>query len=130
MHATSTSSRSGAILADFHAQGLLFKGHKVLPYCPRCGTPLSSHEVGQGFRDVQDPSVFLSVRFRRSRRNGRAEPEAERASFLVWTTTPWTLPSNVALAVHPDVDYVKVRLTEAGGKTRGAVAGRGAACRR
>jgi len=106
------------LLADFHAKGLLFKGHKVLPYCPRCGTPLSSHEVGQGFRDVQDPSVFLSVLSVAADGKDREEPEGERASYLVWTTTPWTLPSNVALAVHPDVDYVKVRLTDAGGNTQ------------
>ncbi len=96
-----------AILADFHRRGLLVKGHKVLPYCPRCGTALSSHEVGQGFKDVQDPSVV--VRFRAVADDGSDLPE----SFLVWTTTPWTLPSNVALAVHPDVDYVKVRVKHA-----------------
>ena len=100
-----------AILSNFHQRGLLYRGHKVLPYCPRCGTPLSSHEVGLGFKDVQDPSVF--VRFRAVDDAGRELPE----SFLVWTTTPWTLPSNVALAVHPDVEYVKVRLAEGGGKT-------------
>ncbi|MCC7139229.1 MAG: isoleucine--tRNA ligase [Planctomycetes bacterium] len=100
-----------ALLAEFHRKGILYKGHKVLPYCPRCGTPLSSHEVGLGFKDVQDPSVF--VRFRALDAAGDDLPEA----FLVWTTTPWTLPSNVALAVHPDVDYVKVRLSEGGGKT-------------
>ena len=100
-----------AILADWHRRGLLFRGHKVMPYCPRCGTPLSSHEVGLGFQDVQDPSVY--VRFRALASDGTEDP----AAFLVWTTTPWTLPSNVALAVHPDVDYVKVRLAEGGGKT-------------
>ncbi len=100
-----------AILADLHGRGLLYKGHKVLPYCPRCGTPLSSHEVGQGFKDVQDPSVF--VRFRALDAAGAELPEA----FLVWTTTPWTLPSNVALAVHPDVDYVRVRVPEGDGRT-------------
>ncbi len=100
-----------SLLAGFHARGLLYKGHKVLPYCPRCGTPLSSHEVGQGFRDVQDPSVF--VRFRAIDAAGADLPEA----FLVWTTTPWTLPSNVALAVHPEVAYVRVRVSEGDGKT-------------
>jgi len=93
------------ILAEFFRRGLLYRGHKIVPYCPSCATPLSSHEVGLGYRDVQDPSVF--VRF-------AVEPKAAGAneSFLVWTTTPWTLPSNVALAVHPDVDYVKVEVTE------------------
>jgi isoleucyl-tRNA synthetase len=77
---------------------VLFEGHKVVPYCPRCETSLSSHEVSQGYQDVQDPSVF--VRFRERGGGGR--------SFLVWTTTPWTLVSNAALAVHPDVAYVRV----------------------
>lgn len=99
-----------ALLAEFHRKGLLYRGHKVLPYCPRCGTPLSSHEVGQGFKDVQDPSVF--VRFRALRDDGSEAPEA----FLVWTTTPWTLPSNVALAVHPEVTYVKARVRDGEGR--------------
>jgi isoleucyl-tRNA synthetase len=90
------------ILATLFRRGLLYRGHKIVPYCPSCQTPLSSHEVGQGYKDVQDPSVF--VRF-------AVEGEAN-TSFLVWTTTPWTLPSNVALAVHPDVDYVLVEVTE------------------
>jgi isoleucyl-tRNA synthetase len=102
-----------AILAELHGRGLLFKGHKVLPYCPRCETPLSSHELGQpgAYRDVQDPSVF--VRFRALASDGSEED----ASYLVWTTTPWTLPSNVALAVHPDVEYVKVRVGSGEGRT-------------
>lgn len=87
------------LLSRFAANGLLEKRFKVIPYCPRCGTGLSSHEVGQGYRDVQDPSV--TVRF-------RVKGEA-CASLLVWTTTPWTLPSNVAVAVHPNLEYVKAR---------------------
>ena len=94
------------ILAQFHARGLLFRGHKVLPYCPRCATPLSSHEVGQGFKDVQDPSV--TVRFALEDGDG---------ALLVWTTTPWTLPSNVAIAAHPLMDYVQVEVQE--GETAG-----------
>ena len=94
------------ILSEFHRRDILFRGHKVLPYCPRCSTPLSSHEVGLGYQDVQDPSVF--VRFRRSDGEG---------DFLVWTTTPWTLPANTAIAVHPDVDYVQVEVT--GGDHKG-----------
>ncbi len=100
-----------AILAHCHRNGILYRGHKVLPYCPRCGTPLSSHEVGLGFKDVQDPSVY--VRFRALSDDGAETGE----SFLVWTTTPWTLPANVALAVHPDVEYAKVRLADGGGKS-------------
>ncbi|HEX6971861.1 MAG TPA: isoleucine--tRNA ligase, partial [Limnochordia bacterium] len=86
------------ILRQIWDRDLMYKGHKVVPYCPRCGTPLSSHEVALGYEEVVDPSVY--VRFR---------VPNERASFLVWTTTPWTLPANVALAVHPDVAYVRVR---------------------
>ena len=94
-----------SILARFHDEGLLEKGSRILPWCPRCGTGLSSHEVAQGYQDVQDPSVF--VRFPWRDRPGVA--------FLVWTTTPWTLPSNVALAVHPELDYVRVRREVKGG---------------
>ncbi len=77
---------------------LLYKGFKVVPYCPRCGTPLSSHEVAQGYKDVKERSAI--VRFKK---------KDEDVYFLAWTTTPWTLPSNVALCVNPDEDYVKVK---------------------
>ena len=77
-------------------QGLLYEGHKVVPYCPRCGTALSSHEVASGYKDVVDPSVY--VRF--------PVHGEDATSLLGWTTTPWTLLSNAALAVHPDVEYV------------------------
>jgi len=80
-------------------KGLLYKGHKVVPYCPRCGTALSSHEVSQGYSEVTDMTAF--VRF-------PMKGEAN-AFFYAWTTTPWTLPSNVALCVGPDHDYVKLR---------------------
>ena len=79
-------------------KGLLYKGFKVVPYCPRCGTPLSSHEVAQGYKDVKERSAI--VRFKK---------RDEDVYFLAWTTTPWTLPSNVALCVNPDEDYVKVK---------------------
>jgi len=79
-------------------KGLLYKGHKVVPYCPRCGTALSSHEVAQGYKDVEEESIFVKF---------KARDEAD-TYFLVWTTTPWTLPSNVALCVNPDEMYVKV----------------------
>ena len=79
-------------------RGLIYRGHKILPYCPRCGTPLSSHEVAQGYADAEDPSVFVRMK-------AKDDPGT---SFLVWTTTPWTLISNVALAVAPDETYVKV----------------------
>ncbi|NLC62791.1 MAG: class I tRNA ligase family protein, partial [Thermoanaerobacterales bacterium] len=80
-------------------KGLLYEGHKVVPYCPRCGTSLSSHEVAQGYEEVEDPSVFVKFPI-----EGQ-----EDTYFLVWTTTPWTLPSNVALAVKDNYTYVKVK---------------------
>ena len=79
-------------------KGLLYKGHKIVPYCPRCGTALSSHEVAQGYKDVKDVSVI--VRFKMVDR--------ENAYFLAWTTTPWTLPSNVALCMNPNEDYAEI----------------------
>lgn len=89
------------ILSHIHASGHLYKGHRVSPYCPSCQTTLSSHELAQGYEDVKDLSA--TVRFVNPQ-NGE--------SFLAWTTTPWTLPANVALAVHPDLDYVKVKQGE------------------
>ena len=79
-------------------KGLLYKGYKIVPYCPRCGTPLSSHEVAQGYKDVKERSAIV-----------RFKIVGEDAYFLAWTTTPWTLPSNVALCVNPKEDYVKIK---------------------
>jgi isoleucyl-tRNA synthetase len=93
-------------LQRIHERGLLVEDHRVAPYCPRCGTGLSDHELAQGYETVVDPSVF--VRFPII--NGRF---AERgASLLVWTTTPWTLVANTAVAAHPDVEYVLVRVDD------------------
>ncbi len=78
--------------------GLLYKGHKIVPYCPRCGTALSSHEVAQGYKNVKEKSVFVKFRVKGE----------ENTYFLAWTTTPWTLPSNVALCMNPKEDYVKI----------------------
>jgi isoleucyl-tRNA synthetase len=86
------------ILSEIHKKGLLYRGHRVSPYCPDCQTTLSSHEVAQGYEDVKDLSA--TVKFK-SKAGGEL--------FLAWTTTPWTLPANVALAVNKDIDYVKVR---------------------
>ena len=88
-------------LKAIHGKGLLFKGLKVNPYCPRCGTTLSSHEVAAGYEEIEDPSVFLRFPIKETR-------DGPARSILAWTTTPWTLPSNVALAVHPDLDYLEV----------------------
>ena len=85
-------------LNEIWKKGLLYKGHKVVPYCPRCGTPLSSHEVAQGYKDVKERSAMVKF----------AAKDEENTYFLAWTTTPWTLPSNLGLVVNPEVDYVKV----------------------
>ncbi|MBU0498408.1 MAG: isoleucine--tRNA ligase [Candidatus Thermoplasmatota archaeon] len=77
---------------------LLYKGHKVVPYCPRCGTVLSAHEMAQGYKTIEEPSIFVKFKLKN-----------EDAYFLAWTTTPWTLLSNVALAVHPNKNYLKIR---------------------
>ena len=93
------------ILAEIARKGLLYKGHKSVPYCPRCGTALSSHEVAQGYEDVEDPSLFFLARWL----TAGGAPDPDDRHFVVWTTTPWTVPSNTALAVHPDLEYVEVR---------------------
>ncbi|HOV70388.1 MAG TPA: class I tRNA ligase family protein, partial [Clostridia bacterium] len=85
-------------LKKISEMGLIYKGHKIVPYCPRCGTALSSHEVAQGYKDVTETSIFVLFRVR-----GK-----QNSYFLAWTTTPWTLPSNVALCMHPDEDYSEV----------------------
>ena len=96
------------ILKNFWDKDLLFKGYKVVPYCPRCGTPLSDHEVALGYDEATDPSVFVRM------------PLVDKpdTSLLVWTTTPWTLPGNVAVAAHPDVDYVTVERDNNGTKEK------------
>ena len=79
--------------------GLIYKGHKVVPYCPRCGTALSSHEVAQGYKDVKEKSIFVKFPLKNEK----------DTYFLAWTTTPWTLPSNAALCLNPKEDYVKIK---------------------
>jgi isoleucyl-tRNA synthetase len=93
-------------LKEIWKKGLLVQDHRVAPYCPRCGTGLSDHELAQGYETVTDPSVF--VRFPVT----SGELSELKASLLVWTTTPWTLVSNTAIAVHPDVEYVAIEVTE------------------
>jgi isoleucyl-tRNA synthetase len=96
---------------------LLYRGHKILPYCTRCGTALSSHELGQPgvYQDVEDPSVYIALELRDDGRGAKDEVQAARPArrILVWTTTPWTLVSNTALAVHPELDYIEVVRREA-----------------
>ena len=117
-------------LQALHKKGLLTRGHKILPYCPRCGTALSSHEVALGYKDVEDPSVYVALDLvpeasgtmpvssavdgsrqgvEHARAGATVAPRGGRRRILVWTTTPWTLVSNVALAVNPELAYVEVR---------------------
>ena len=100
-------------LKTLHARGLLYTGHKILPYCPRCGTALASHEVQQGYEDVHDPSVHLALDLEEAGGTPVQRVTVDGAArsarrVLVWTTTPWTLVSNAALAVHPELDYVEL----------------------
>lgn len=88
------------ILGTIHEKGWLYKGHRVSPYCPSCQTSLSSHEVAQGYKDVKDLSATVKFKVKNT----------ENEYVLGWTTTPWTLPANVALAVHADLDYVRVKV--------------------
>lgn len=97
------------ILKKLWEKDLLFQGFKVVPYCPRCGTPLSDHEVALGYEEVEDPSIFIRMPL----------VDTPDTSLLVWTTTPWTLPGNVAVAAHPEEEYVTVEHTlPEGGKER------------
>jgi isoleucyl-tRNA synthetase len=90
------------ILQQLDEKGLVYRGYRSVPYCPRCGTSLSSHEVAQGYEDVSDPSIYFVAPLR----------DDPSKAFLVWTTTPWTLPSNVALAINPSLEYVEVEWPE------------------
>jgi len=89
-------------LKELYKKGFLYEGHKVVPFCPRCGTPLSSHEVALGYKDIKETSVYVAFKIK-----GK-----EREYILAWTTTPWTLPGNVALAVGDNIDYVKAQLPD------------------
>jgi isoleucyl-tRNA synthetase len=89
-------------LKQIEEKGLIYRGHKILPYCPRCGTGLSSHEVALGYQDVRDPSLYLTMPVL----NDAGEEDGR--AFLIWTTTPWTLLSNAALAVNPELEYAEV----------------------
>ena len=85
-------------LSEIFKQGLIYKSYRVVPYCPRCGTPLSSHEVAQGYKDVKEDSAYVTFKL----------VGKENEYFMAWTTTPWTLPSNVGLCVNPNEDYAKI----------------------
>ena len=95
------SSLSGGHLKKIWDKGLLYKGFKIVPYCPRCGTPLSAQEVAQGYKDVKERSAIV-----------RFKVKGEDAYILAWTTTPWTLPSNIALCVNPEEDLRKSKMQQ------------------
>jgi isoleucyl-tRNA synthetase len=96
-----------AILQRLHERGLLYRGNRTLPYCPRCGTALSSHELAQGYRDIRDKSVYVAVPL----------ADGSDRELVVWTTTPWTLPANVAIAVHPELEYSRVSVARHPGRS-------------
>ncbi len=89
-------------LKEIHKKGLLYKGHKIVPYCPRCGTALASHEVAQGYKDVKEKSVYAKFKVK----------GLDNTYFLAWTTTPWTLPSNVALCMNAKEDYAEIKAAD------------------
>src|SRR5690606_23632088 len=95
------------LLQRMHQRGLLIRGHRVLPYSPRCGTVLSSHELAQGYQDVRDKSIYVTMPL----------TDGSGRELVVWTTTPWTLPSNVAVAVHPDLEYAEITTPAHPGRT-------------
>ena len=105
-------------LKELYKKDMLYEGHKVVPFCPRCGTPLSSHEVAQGYKDIKEESVYIAFKLKKS-----------KEYILTWTTTPWTLPGNVALAVGEKIKYVKVKLPDGDflilGKDRLNILGKG-----
>ncbi len=105
------------LLKQLHDKALLYRGHRVLPYCPRCGTTLSSHELALGYEDVRDKSVYLTLPLL----------DGSNRELVVWTTTPWTLPSNVAVAVHPELEYGEFTTPQRPGKVLVLLASRGAA---
>ena len=96
------------IIKEFWVKKLLYEDYKVIPWCARCGTALSSHELAQGYEKIKEDSVYIKFKIKGENKN--------RTSFLVWTTTPWTLPGNVALAVNPKIDYVTVELESSPGE--------------
>ena len=100
------------ILKEIWDKGLLFQAHKVVPFCVRCGTPLSAHEVSQGYKLVTERSVYLKFKLKPDQIIGGTEQKiSENTYILAWTTTPWTLPGNVALAIGANIDYIQLRIT-------------------
>src|SRR5438045_6095298 len=94
------------IISAVSDNGLLYKDYKVVPWCPRCGTALSSHEVAQGYAETKDPAVYVKFHLKAGQQFAHGKYHTEGSAYiLAWTTTPWTLPGNVALAVGDDITY-------------------------
>lgn len=100
------------VFEQLYKKDLVYQGYKVMPFSTTCGTPLSNFEAGLNYKDVKDPAVVVSFPVL----GDDGEPDAEEGSFIAWTTTPWTLPSNLALCVHPELEYVKIQDTKTGNK--------------
>ena len=101
-------------LSELYKKGLLYEGYKVVPFCPRCGTPLSSHEVAQGYKDIKEDSVYIAFKLKdnTAQCTPNCKIRGQNEYILAWTTTPWTLPGNVALAVGKKIDYVKIKFED------------------
>lgn len=99
------------VLAKISKRGLLYKAHKVVPWCSRCGTALSSHELAQGYKEVEDQSVFVKFKLKKGQKIGKFTTD-DKTYILSWTTTPWTLPGNVGLAVGKDIDYSIIEIKD------------------
>src|SRR3989344_5071247 len=101
------------IISQIDKRKLLYQGHKVLPWCPRCGTALSSHEVAQGYEDITETSVYVKFKLKNPEKILPVTSDRLPVTYLLaWTTTPWTLPGNVALAIGKNIDYVLVKSSE------------------
>ncbi|MGL4484170.1 MAG: isoleucine--tRNA ligase, partial [Anaerovoracaceae bacterium] len=100
------------IISEFFKAGLIYEGHKILPYCPRCGTGLASHEVAQGYKEVKTLTVTAKFKITGAGKNNAKITGNGNEYFIAWTTTPWTLPSNVSLTVGPNIDYIKARMID------------------
>jgi len=100
------------IIKQIYDKGLMYQGHKVIPQCPRCGTALSSHEVAQGYKNIEEESVYIKFKIKNQKSKIKILEEIDNTYILAWTTTPWTLPGNVALAVGENIDYVLVKVDD------------------
>ncbi len=102
-----------SIIKQIHQKGFLYRDYKVVPYCPRCGTSLSSHEVAQGYKKIKEPTIYIKLQLKAhliTKQPHKAKHSKPNTYLLVWTTTPWTLPGNIAVAINPEFTYIKVKI--------------------